>query len=382
MEAYSVRPLWRWPALVLLFVACVPAAPLVAAEHAGVAPELWLPTPPGEPWRIIQGYACGTHNGWDRYSLDLVRADGPSAGAPVRAAADGVIFVWAPRSGTLILRHEGNLYTMYTHMQRAENPQVGRIVARGEVIGAVGYRGSPGLAHLHFTAFTAESPWARDRRSVPLRFAEGYDLPEVGGCSQHGGKVLVAGITPLSHVEGIGFAGAEVGRWYSGDVRIEFSGTAMAAGYRVAWGADPAGAAPEMTTPNGSVSLAEAGEGLHTLFVRGWDQNGQQTLAAFGPIGYDRTPPEPPPVLAPVTIKAERPSSISWAPAGDAASGVAGYRIYIGNDPAGASEWFTPLPEIETPSLAPGEYVLRVQPIDYAGNAGEWVTITTLLVQP
>jgi len=41
-----------------------------------------------------------------------------------------------------------------------------------------------------------------------------------------------------------------------------------------------------------------------------------------------------------------------------------------------------PLPEIETPSLAPGEYVLRVQPIDYAGNAGEWVTITTLVVQP
>ena len=119
MEAYSVRSLWRRLALVFLFVACVPAAPLGAAEHAGVAPELWLPTPPGEPWRIIQGYACGTHNGWDRYSLDLVRADGPSAGAPVRAAADGVIFVWAPRSGTLILRHEGNLYTMYTHMQRA-----------------------------------------------------------------------------------------------------------------------------------------------------------------------------------------------------------------------------------------------------------------------
>ena len=36
----------------------------------------------------------------------------------------------------------------------------------------------------------------------------------------------------------------------------------------------------------------------------------------------------------------------------------------------------------QTPSLAPGEYVLRVQPIDYAGNAGEWVTVATLLVQP
>jgi hypothetical protein len=165
-------------------------------------------------------------------------------------------------------------------------------------------------------------------------------------------------------------------------VRIEFSGTAMASGYQVAWERDPGGNTPDIAAPNGSVRLADAGEGLHTLFVRGWDRNGQPTVATFGLIGYDRTPPEPPPVLAPVTLKAERPAPISWAPAGDAASGVAGYRIYIGNDPAGASEWFTPLPEIETPSLAAGEYVLRVQPIDYAGNAGEWVTVTTLVVQP
>ncbi len=382
MNAHSVRPLWRWLALVFLLPVFVHATPLAVAERAGVAPELWLPTPPGEPWRIIQGYACGTHNGWDRYSLDLVRADGPSAGALVRAAADGVIFVWAPRSGTLILRHEGSLYTMYTHMQRAENPQVGRIVTRGEVIGAVGDRGSPGIVHLHFTAFTAEGSWARNRRSVPLRFAEGYDLPEVGGCSQHGGKVLVAGSTPLSHVEGIGFAGAEVGRWYSGDIRIEFSGTAMTAGYQVAWERDPGGSVPDIAAPNGSVRLADAGEGLHTLFVRGWDRNGQQTVATFGPIGYDRTPPEPPPALAPVTLRSGRPASVSWTPAGDAASGVAGYRIYIGDDPAGTSEWFIPLPEIEVPPLAPGAHFLRVQPIDYAGNAGEWVTVTTLVVQP
>ncbi len=382
MMSQSKRLVRRWLVLAFVVVALVQASPLIAADHAGVAPELWLPTPPGEEWRIIQGYACGTHNGWDRYSLDLVRVGGPSAGAPVRAAADGVIFVWARRSGTLILRHEGNLYTMYTHMQRAENPQIGRIVARGEVIGAVGDRGSPGIVHLHFTAFTAEGPWARNRRSVPLRFVEGYDLPEIGGCNQYGGKVLVAGNTPLSNVEGIGFAGAEIGRWYSGDVRIEFSGTAMTAGYRAAWEADPAGATPAMTTPNGSVSLAEAGEGLHTLFVRGWDRNGQQTIATFGPIGYDITPPEPPPAMEPIVLKAGQTTPITWEPAGDAASGVAGYRIYIGNDPAGISEWFTPLPEIEAPPLAPGEHLLRVQPIDYAGNAGEWTTIARIVARP
>lgn len=373
----------RWLVVVFVFVSAFPpVSPLMAADHAGVVPELWLPTPPGEQWRILQGYACGTHNSWDRYSLDLVRVSGSSAGAPVRAAADGVIFVWSRRSGTLILRHEGNLYTMYTHMQRAEHPQVGRIVTRGEVIGAVGDRGSPGIVHLHFTAFTAEGPWARNRRSVPLRFAEGYDLPEIGGCNQHGGKVLVAGSTPLSYVEGIGFAGAEPGRWYSSDVQIEFGGAAMAAGYRVAWGADPTGVTPDIKAPNGSVSLAEAGEGLHTLFVRGWDRNGQQVVASFGPLGYDTTPPEPPPAINPMTLKSKQAASVAWEPAGDAASGVAGYRIYIGNDPEGVSEWFTPVSEIEVPPLAPGEYLLRVQPIDYAGNAGAWVTVTRLVVQP
>ncbi|MCS6841476.1 MAG: M23 family metallopeptidase [Roseiflexus sp.] len=382
MRLRSSRPLRRWLALAFFFAALVQTLPLTAADHAGVAPELWLPTPPGEQWRIIQGYACGTHNGWDRYSLDLVRVDGPSAGAPVRAAADGVIFVWARRSGTLILRHEGSLYTMYTHMQHAENPQIGRIVARGEVIGAVGDRGSPGMVHLHFTAFTAEGPWARNRRSVPLRFAEGYDLPEIGGCNQHGGRIVVASSVRLSKVEGIGFAGADIGRWYSSDVRIEFSGAAMAAGYRAAWGADPAGAAPEMTTPNGSMNLAGAGEGLHTLFVRGWDRNGRQTVATFGPIGYDITPPEPPPAIGLISLKAGKEALISWEPAGDAASGVAGYRIYIGSDPGGVSEWFVPLPEIEAPPLAPGEHLLRVQPIDYAGNAGEWVTIARIVAQP
>ena len=369
-------------ALALFTGAWSPVMPVHAANHAGVRPQLWLPTPPGEPWRILQGYACGSHNGWDRYSLDLVRADGPSAGAPVRAAADGVIFVWAARSGTLILRHDSDLYTMYTHMQRAENPQVGRIVARGEVIGAVGDRGSPGIVHLHFTAFTAEGAWARNRRSIPLTFADGYDLPEIGGCSQHGGKVLVAGSSQLLHVEGIGFAGADAGRWYGGDVRIEFGGSAMAAGHSVAWGVEPAGDAPAIPRSTGGISLAEAGEGLHMLFVRGWDRDGRQTIATFGPIGLDTTPPESPPALDPMTLPAGRSTTIAWEPAADAASGVAGYRLYIGPDPQGVAEWFVPNAEIEAPPLDPGSYVLRVQPVDYAGNAGAWTTVASLSVQP
>src|SRR5690349_12873359 len=67
-------------ALTLLALFILPAAP----AHA--APQLSLPTPPGETWKVIQGYGCGTHGAWDRYSLDMTNADGRTYGAPVRAA--------------------------------------------------------------------------------------------------------------------------------------------------------------------------------------------------------------------------------------------------------------------------------------------------------
>jgi hypothetical protein len=66
-------------------------------------------------------------------------------------------------------------------------------IARGAQVGTVGDRGAPGAPHLHFTAYTADGPWGRGtHKSLPLRFAEGYDLPDIGGCNQHGGMELVS----------------------------------------------------------------------------------------------------------------------------------------------------------------------------------------------
>jgi hypothetical protein len=162
-------------------------------EMTLAAPQIWLPTPPGETWRVIQGYGCGTHDDWDRYSLDLVNTHGPTRGAPVRAAADGTIWDWVAGSGTLLIKHSDTFYTMYTHMERAVTTTRDAFVARGDVIGSVGDRGAPGTPHLHFTAFTGEGIGARqNRRALPLAFADGYDLAELGGCNQHGGAMLTA----------------------------------------------------------------------------------------------------------------------------------------------------------------------------------------------
>jgi peptidase M23-like protein len=361
--------------LLLLLVLNLPAAP----AHA--APQLWLPTPPGESWKIIQGYGCGTHNGWDRYSLDLVSADGRTRGAPVRAAADGTIWSWTGKSGTLILDHGGGFYTMYTHMDTVATTERDTFVARGAVIGTVGDRAAHGTPHLHFTAFTGEGLAAYPRRSIPLSFAEGYDLPETGGCSQHGGETLVAG--GQSNLASIGVlvaAGIEPGRWYGADVRVEFDGM-TAGGFSQAWDHDPGGDIPQFAGASaGFMQIAWAGEGLHTLYVRAWDTSGQQTLTTYGPIGYDRTPPQSPGPVAPAELTASTPAPLSWEAATDNGSGVAGYRVYIGADPSGTSEWFTPAPQIEAPALAPGSYLLRVQPLDYAGNAGEWTTIGQVTV--
>jgi hypothetical protein len=369
-------PLLRLVLVLIALVLALPSAPAYAA------PQLSLPTPPGETWKILQGYGCGSHGSWDRYSLDLVNADGRTRGAPVRAAADGTIWSWTGKSGTLILHHGGGNYTMYTHMASAVTTRKDHFVERGTVIGTVGDRGAPGTPHLHFTAFTGHGIAAGGRKSIPLSFVEGYDLPDIGGCNQHGGAKLTAGGERVITPAGVSFqAEVEPNRWYNTDLRIAFD-VASAVGFSQAWNQEPNTEAPMFADATaGYVQLGWAGEGLHTLYVRAWGADGQQTLATYGPIGFDLTPPRGPAPLAPVEAAAGVPVPLHWDAAGDDGSGVAGYRVYIGADAAGTSDWFTPAPQVDLPALAPGSYLLRVQPLDYAGNAGEWATLGQIIVK-
>lgn len=177
-----------------------PARPAAAADQ----PELSLPTPPGETWRVIQGYSCGTHDApVDRYALDLIAADGRTLGAPVRAAAPGTIMAWVAPSGTLILDHGGGFFTQYTHMEPLLTER-GTTVPRGAQIGTVGERATPGNPHLHFALYTQppgfDAAARAARRALPLRFREGYDLPAGEGCSQHAGTELTAPGAPRPRV--------------------------------------------------------------------------------------------------------------------------------------------------------------------------------------
>lgn len=362
---------WLLASLFVVALFCFSAPPV----HA--APTLWLPTPVGERWKIIQGYFCGSHNSWDHYAVDLVSAEGKTYGAPVRASADGEVFVWEAKSGTLILRHGDNFYTQYTHMA-SKAVGVGATVKRGDVVGTVGDRGAPGTPHLHFHAFTASGAWASHRQTVPLSFAEGYELPETKGCSQHEGETMVAGDTAGVAMAGVRFESpAEPNRWYNHDLQVDFAGAGLARGFSMAWGSDPGGDGPALAADAArQTQIAALGEGLHTLYVRGWDSNGQQTVATFGPIGFDVTAPAAGRTSDPQSVAANTAGVIvRWNPASDVASGVAGYRVYIGSDGNGTSEWYVSVPEAAANPLPPGVHVLRVQPIDFAGNAGAWATV-------
>lgn len=361
--------------MALLAISFVPPASTVRA-----APQLILPTPPGEAWVIIQGYACGTHNAWDRYSLDIAQVGGPTYGAPIRAAAAGTIWHWQASSGTIILSHGDGFFTMYTHMSRAVSTDVGHAYAAGETLGYAGDRGAPGVPHLHFTAFTANRDGWSGKQSVPLHFAEGYDLPEIGGCSQHQGTVLTAASLQDPQVT---FASpAQPGGWYNSDQRIEFTTAWAGGGLSQSWDADPAGAAPMFPQNiDGYANLSDAGEGMHTLAVRVWGPDGRQTLASYGPVGYDVTAPTSPPAQADLRAAADTPLDLSWQPGGDSLSGVAGYRVYVGPAEDGSDDWFTDRPGVTTPPLAPGRYLLRVQTLDHAGNLSDWATIGAIVVE-
>ena len=381
---HSKRPTLNRIHFFLFLLVLAPALAFASpAAPAAAAPSLALPLPPGETWKIIQGYGCGSHNSWDRYSLDLVNADGRTFGAPVHAAADGAIWSWTAKSGTLILSHGGGFYTMYTHMDSAVSTKLDRAVRRGDVIGYVGERAAHGLPHLHFTAFTGHGIAASGRKSVPLSFAEGYDLPDVGGCNQHGGEKLSATgerAAPITQVQFRTAAQAE--HWYNTDQRIEFQLPDGAHAFSQGWDLAPNSDAPLFSGASaGYVQGAWAGEGLHTLHVRYWDAAGAPQLASFGPLGYDTTAPALPAAAGTQVVRAGEPGTLRWAQAADSASGVAGYRVYLGADPNGTAEAQVPAPELALPELLPGAYVLRVQAIDYAGNASAWATVAAVNVE-
>jgi len=90
--------------------------------------------------------------------IDLVAP----VGTPIYAAGDGVIAGAGPNGGYgnwVRIEHRGNFATVYGHLERfAPEVEVGRVVARGDLIGFVGSTGHSTGAHLHFELLSNGKP--------------------------------------------------------------------------------------------------------------------------------------------------------------------------------------------------------------------------------
>src|SRR5947209_10818543 len=109
---------------------------LFASNRAHGAAVVHLPYPAGVAVSILQGYNGGTHQGVERYSLDLTRDDGKTSNSPALAPAAGtVVWAYAPgdRSGCIGIEIDGGggLHEMLCHIILNHTYQNGDHVAGG-----------------------------------------------------------------------------------------------------------------------------------------------------------------------------------------------------------------------------------------------------------
>jgi hypothetical protein len=165
-------------------------------------------------------------------------------------------------------------------------------------------------------------------------------------------------------------------------------------GYTAKWDADPGDQASEATpgtgasfysgpasahgATSGSVSLASAGQGCHTLFVRAWDNIGESAVNSYGPVCYDATAPtttNPKIALVKGSVvgtDGTLPVLVSWT-GSDNLSGVASYQLKesVNGGAYTAVTLAHPTDTSVTVNLAKAHtYQFEVAATDAAGNAG------------
>jgi hypothetical protein len=158
------------------------------------AQTLHLPYPGGLAVEIIEGYNGGTHNGVERYSLDLVRADGATSGSPVVAPASGsVAFAETPGSEHgcigVAMDNSGDFHYMLCHIILNRTYGYGDRIQQGQLLGTVGAPGlvgNNGTAHIHMQLYTlpggvrTPAPFSPPD-GIPL---EGVAMPADGSFNQ------------------------------------------------------------------------------------------------------------------------------------------------------------------------------------------------------
>lgn len=186
----------------------------IATEYLSETAPVVTPTPTDEPsgsllswpvqggqWRVLQGYNGSSHQNrsstWQYlYSLDLVRADGSTAGQPVYAPADGVVrWIDEVSGGGAIYLGNGQAFAWF-HTIVDPSIQEGGTVRRGQLLGVLapaGVAGAGSTPHLHISMWETDDEGNWSRRAVPFsgQYAlNGAEFPSNGSGYQWTGFVF------------------------------------------------------------------------------------------------------------------------------------------------------------------------------------------------
>jgi murein DD-endopeptidase MepM/ murein hydrolase activator NlpD len=152
----------------------------------------------GGSWSILQGYNGTSHVNSDaewqyKYSLDLVKEDGETAGQEVYAPAAGTVRWTDPGSGGVSIDLGNGHAVALFHVTLSDSLKDGAPLAKGDLLGTIsapggmGYRETP---HLHLTLWKTNDGGNWDRQAIPFTgewALPGLDLPDQGGSQQHTG---------------------------------------------------------------------------------------------------------------------------------------------------------------------------------------------------
>ncbi len=132
----------------------------VRVRNALLAGAVDMPAGGGGPlsWPVSGPLTSGFGSRWGRLHAGIDIA--PPAGTPIHAAAAGTVVIagWQGGYGNMVcVQHTASLTTCYAH-QPGISVSVGKQVAGGEVIGAVGTTGNSTGPHLHFETRVNGSP--------------------------------------------------------------------------------------------------------------------------------------------------------------------------------------------------------------------------------
>jgi hypothetical protein len=177
-KEYHVLRFRRVPVALIALLAVFVATRTTSAQFV-----LHLPYPSGVSVSILQGYNGGTHQGVERYSLDLVRDDGKTSNSPALAPAAGtVVWAYAPgeRGGCIGIQIDGGggLHEMLCHIFLNHAYQNGDHVGSGQELGTVGPPGTVqnnGTSHIHLQVYRV-----LDGQRTPAPFAAPDGAPLEG----------------------------------------------------------------------------------------------------------------------------------------------------------------------------------------------------------